>query len=419
MKKTLLFTFLIVFYTAPAQNKTVEWLNQNAIPIEEGLTSFSSQVSDRFRNARVFGFGEASHHGKEFFELKAEFFKYLVQNQGVRVFIMEESYQAERPINQWISGGEGSPEQLRSSFGQWIWRKREVMNLLQWMRDYNTGKPRSEQVRFYGMDNQFGREINLRLRDYIKKQRLAVDESLLVSSDSCANGLIKAGGVKKWADRYLPDLLKIEQLLINNHPKVLPEEEAEYQDLLRGLHYLKQFTAFVQSPYSATRDRDMFDNVCKILQMEGPQAKAFIWAHNEHINKNSYGTYSIKSVGRWLKEEFKEGYYAVGFDFGNGLLPGYTIEKRKVTGGIENRKLDQPYPKTYAETLVKCKNDVYFVDMLEAIDKEPTHFFETKNRQLFLGGPGFDAKRPFFFKRKYSQCYDGLIFVKTISPATY
>jgi erythromycin esterase len=44
------------------------------------------------------------HNTKNFFP-KAKFFKHLVKNQGVKNFIMEESYQAESGINEWISGG--------------------------------------------------------------------------------------------------------------------------------------------------------------------------------------------------------------------------------------------------------------------------------------------------------------------------
>jgi erythromycin esterase len=46
------------------------------------------------------------HNTKEFFNLKAKFFKHLVKSRCEN-FIMEESYQAESGINEWISGGKG------------------------------------------------------------------------------------------------------------------------------------------------------------------------------------------------------------------------------------------------------------------------------------------------------------------------
>ncbi|MBC8644558.1 hypothetical protein H9W95_12250 [Flavobacterium lindanitolerans] len=44
-------------------------------------------------------------------------------------------------------------------------------------------------------------------------------------------------------------------------------------------------------------------------------------------------------------------------------------------------------------------------------------FFGTKMKQLFIGGPGFDPKDPKFFSRKYEETYDGIIFLKKISPS--
>lgn len=421
MKKILPF-LLITTYSLIAQNKTIEWINNNSITIEDAnadtqLIAFEKNVPTKFRGARVFGFGEATHHGKEFFDLKAKFFKYLVQKQGVTLFIMEESYQSERPINRWISGGEGDTSTILNSFCQGIWRCNEMVELLQWMRSYNSDKPFEKQIRFYGMDNQFGLAINVRLRDYLKKNTITIDESLMAVVDSCSEVQLKAGGLKHWAETHLPSLKKIKQILLANELQLLSTNKKEYLDVLRSLDYLEQYTNFVQDPYSQTRDRDMFNNVLKILDMEGSNSKAFVWAHNEHIKKEP-GERQMKRTGNLLKEHFKDEYYCVGFDFGTGLLKGYIFQKGMYPT-VELKTLDKPYPNTYAETLIKAQPNIYFVDIQKAIDTEPDHFFETKNRQLFLGGPGFDPEKNVFFKRKYSDTYDGLIFIKAITPPTY
>jgi erythromycin esterase len=49
------------------------------------------------------GLGKHPQH-KRIFNLKAKFFKHLVKKVW-KFFIMEESYQAESGINEWISGG--------------------------------------------------------------------------------------------------------------------------------------------------------------------------------------------------------------------------------------------------------------------------------------------------------------------------
>lgn len=423
MNKLLIALFLCVTLMCHSQEKAIQWINTNAIPIEDANpitppANFGAHVPAAFKNARIFGFGEASHHGKEFFDLKAKFFKYLVEHEGVRLFLMEESYQAEHGINAFISGGEGTAKEALNNFGMAIWYTNEVAALLQWMRDYNHGKPRGEQVRFYGIDNQFGTQISDRLRAYIKKYAISIDEKLLTAADSCSAALLKIGGIKGWDKKMLPRLKQVRDALEANKEKLSAANADEYRDMLRGLGYLEQYTAHIAAPYSQNRDRDMFENTLKVLELEG-DAKAFLWAHNEHINKHSYGDYNIASLGRRLKDHFKEEYYAVGFDFGHGSMKGYVYDKGKIVAQTV-RTLEAPYKNTFAETLAKAQPDIYFIDMATAIsDPAVAEFFGSKKKQLFLGGPGYDPAEPFFFKRRYTDSYDGLIFVKLVSPATW
>ena len=60
-----------------------------------------------------------------------------------------------------------------------------------------------------------------------------------------------------------------------------------------------------------------------IDENKSKNGKAFIWAHNEHINNHGFGNYSkrnIYNLGRQLKEYYKNEYYSVGFDFGAGTI---------------------------------------------------------------------------------------------------
>jgi erythromycin esterase len=422
------FFTLLAFFTLSisfAQNPDVlAWINSNAITIEDANpdnppTIFAQNVPQKCKDARIFGFGEASHHGKEFFDLKAKFFKYLVEQKGVTLFIMEESYQAEKGINGWISGGAGDAATILNNFNQGVWYTNEVKALLQWMRDYNRGKPREKQIRFYGMDNQFGKDINVRLREYVTKNAISIDENLLKAVDSCSVAELKAGGIKKWADAMLPKLKKVRGILESNKERFTAASTSDYNDMLRALSYLEQYTAFLQNPYSQYRDRDMYNNVVKIIELEGANSKAFIWAHNEHINKkNLYGSNRLQSLGSRLKEHFKDAYYSVGFDFGNGVMKGYEFKDGQITGYVHHT-LNKPYKDTFAETLFLAQPDIYFIDMASVQNNVAAKFFGTKMKQLMLGGPGFDPKKQTFYSRKYSEAYDGLIFVKTISPATY
>ncbi len=411
---------------ATAQDKAVvNWLNTNAIPIEDAmqstpLTSFTASAPQKFKNARIFGFGEATHHTKEFFDLKAKFFKYLVEEQGVTLFLMEESYQAEEGINRWISGGEGDINTIKQNFGHGIWRAKEIVELLQWMRDYNTDKPREKQLRFYGIDNQFGKGLNTKLRAYDTKYTIGIPEDLLAVADSCANAPLQAGGLKKkWLNKMLPQLKQIRQLLENESDRLSVADAEEYYDHMRAFSYLEDYASHVAFPYAKFRDRDMYTNVLRILEHEGPQSKAFVWAHNAHIDKEGYADYNMPSLGSRLKEHFADDYYAVGFDFGKGKLYGAVFKDGEIKGW-KVYALEVPYEDTAARTFIEASDNVFFIDIQTALkNKDVATFFNKKMNQLGLGGPGFDPASPAFYKIKQGKHFDGLIFVKTVSVATY
>lgn len=127
MQKIITSIILLLPFLFYAQKKeTIHWLAENSITIEDAspdseLTTFHSNTPIKFEKARIYGFGEASHNTKEFFDIKAKFFKYLVQNKGLKVFIMEESYQAEAEINEWIKGGQGDKKTIANNFNIGFW----------------------------------------------------------------------------------------------------------------------------------------------------------------------------------------------------------------------------------------------------------------------------------------------------------
>ena len=424
MKKIFLAALFIFPVLIHAQNKeAVAWIRTNAIEIENAnpnaeLIAFHQSIPEKFANAKVFGFGEASHNTKEFFDLKAKFFKYLVQHHGVRTFIMEESYQAEAGINEWIRGGKGDVTTIANNFHIGFWYTKEVVNLLQWMRDYNLSKPKEEQIRFYGVDIQIGKNINLEIRDYIQKHKIAIDEQLLVAADNCANKKIDYSKADDDWETQLPKLKTLQQQLLK-----ASKENKEQKAVLRSLQYLihyVEYASVVTEKYptsTMSRDLKMFENAKYIIENKSRNGKAFIWAHNEHINKKEmyFLGSGITNLGRHLKDHYKDHYYSVGFDFGSGKIHGFATDKKK-GNHWKTYTIEKPFKKTYAHTLMAADKDIYFLDLEQA-----PKFFSKKSKQLLIAAGGYKPKplHKIMMDKIYTETYDGLIFVKKISVPDY
>lgn len=423
MKIFISFFLLFQSFQANAQdNKAVIWINQNAIKIEDvnpdtNPTIFNNNIPQKFADAKIFGFGETTHQGKEFFDIKAKFFKYLVENQGVKVFIMEDSYNSEAGINEWISGGKGDAKTITKNFNIGFWYCEEVVNLLEWMRSYNLNKPKDEQIRFYGMDIQVVKNINKEIRDLVINYNITISEELLLIVDKCVEKKVEYMKSNNWADTQIPKLIEVENVLVDYKKNIKNENSIEFNSAIRALNYLIKYTYYVQNNYSQDRDLKMFENVKWIVENISKNGKAFIWAHNEHINNKGFGNYgnrNIYNLGRHLKEYYKNDYYSVGFDFGKGTLAGYFSNKdEKPTW--KKIELNEPLAKTYAKTLIEAKDEIYFIDMSIALNG---NFFKKKTKQIVAGGGGFNPKNNNLCKKKFSEMYDGLIFIKNITLPT-
>jgi len=270
------------------------------------------------------------------------------------------------------------------------------------------------------MDMQHVQGIERELRDLVKTYHIPVEEELLIEVDRCVEKTVDYMKSTDWADKQIPKLKEIERIIVDFQKNTKKEHDIAFKDALRALHYLMQYTYYVQHHYSQDRDLKMFENVKWIVKHHAANGKAFIWSHNEHINTKGFGHYSnrnIYNLGRHLKEYFKDDYYSVGFDFGGGVLGGYVVRpNEKTTWKVY--QVNEPFPNTYAQTLSRANSEIFFLD-LSMIDTEKTNFFKKKNKQLILGGPGYNPNQNNLYTKKFSEMYDGLIFIKRITVPSY
>ena len=416
----ILFSPLLLF---SQKKETIKWITNNSIEIEDSnpdseLEIFERNTPQKFSNAKIYGFGEASHNTKEFFDLKAKFFKYLVKNHGINTFIMEESYQAESGINEWISGGQGDMKTIAKNFNTGFWYTKEIVNLLHWMREYNKGKSKEEQILFYGMDIQIGKNLNQEIREFVDRNNISIAENLLAVADSSANKKIDFNKNETWWQYQVPKLKELKNQILNSNL-----ESKAYKNILRSLEYLISYTEYaslVKEEYPKStefRDSKMFENVKYIVENLSTNGKAFIWAHNEHINKKEmYSTDSnIINLGRNLKDFYDDDYYAVGFDFGVGKINGFVNDKKK--GNYwKTYEIEKPIRKTYSKTLMSVEKEIYFVQLNKDLE-----FFNKESKHLLIGGGGYQPKplNRILIPKVYAETYDALIFVKEISVPDY
>jgi erythromycin esterase len=399
--------FLFFFNLIPSvfsQNKgVISWLNNNAYLIENGnfntdITIPNHQLSASFTNATVFGFGEATHHSKEFIQLKAKFFKYLVLNHHVKVFVLEESFGASYLVNEYINGRGGNLKEILSHFKQGIWKTQDLFELINWMKSYNEDKVIDKKIQFYGNDCMF----NYGLVSIINK--IILDYG--IELDPNEKKLLKfyENEISIYNDKKILELNANEITKLNED---LFFKSNNY-DLKNTLNALAYFNEFLINPNQEVRDKNMFLHVVNLKEFS--KYKIFVCAHNSHIHKTNVDK-SIPSMGKLLYEKYKKLYFAVGFEFGIGKFFSH---------GNEDVILDKPIKNTNSEFLFQVNKDIFYFDFsIASEDLIMRDFLNEKRAFVFIGGYGLNLKylKYNIFSEKYINNFDGLIYVKNISES--
>ena len=260
-------------------------------------------------NISILSIGEAAHGCKEMQELKLSVFKEMVEKRGFTAFALEADYGECAEINRYIQGGEGSAEEMVQKFAFPIYHTKEMAELISWMREWNESAPEKKKIRFYGFDMQDPEGSYAFLKEYSLSHKLTTEEEFAKNLDCIKDENFSLN------EKNAGEVIAFLDSLKEKVEKSSEEENKEKQDFLMELNTVRQAaeTWLSKENSSVLRDRDMEENVKKILEIEQKigSGKLVISAHDGHIQKEN----SIyNSMGVLLTKDFGEAYYAIGTD---------------------------------------------------------------------------------------------------------
>ncbi|MFV2120363.1 erythromycin esterase family protein [Streptomyces sp. Act-28] len=299
-------------------DEVTSWLARTALPLS-GLTAGTSTADLQplrsvLDGVRIVGLGEATHGTSEFFQLKHRLLEFLVEEMGFSVLAMEASASAGPAVDAYVRRGVGDAAGVLAGLGFWTWRTREVLGMIEWMREYNRGRPEDRKVRFAGVDpQQCGGSLAV-LGSFLRKVTPDREAGLL----SPLRVLAKAypGSQPDPRRRLVRDA---EELL-----EFLHVHGAGAADVLRHARILVRAADLVtrarqhtdpEQTASAARDRYMAEAVGELF--DDPSAKVALWAHNGHITRGRRGG-TVPAMGQHLHTRYGDAYYALGLLFGSG-----------------------------------------------------------------------------------------------------
>lgn len=321
----------------PVSDTTITWLTRNSTPL--ATTDPAAALTDlepfaqMIGGARVIGLGESTHGTREFQRAKHRLFRYLVERQGFTHLAIEGSAPDAARINHYVLTGQGDPARLLSAMRFWITNTQEVLDLIQWMREWNTTAPRERRVQFAGVDFQqpggamdsveaFIARVDRSRTDYVRARLACFDPYKSNGATFGAPMQIYAARLDSSRAACALGAREVYDLLSSNATQYqAASSDSSYVNALHSARLVQQWEAMatnfsVTNLFRSSRSRDssMAENVQWIRDRAGLGAKMVIWAHNDHIGRMA------NTMGRHLATAYGSDYLATAFAFESGVL---------------------------------------------------------------------------------------------------
>lgn len=276
-------------------------------------------------NAPVVALGESIHTSGGFYEMKHRLFRYLVEEQGFRVFAFENPWIKADLANQYVQTCQGTPE---DAVGQLLlyWQGFEVRDLLQWMCEWNQAHPKEkDRVHFFGFDIQSQARPDIdALTAFLARIGVPATDPLVVSLRRCDGVVQRFYPFRQYPEeryRECEAALNATAALFDLQEEWIEEQTSEEDLGYARLHLVSQqawqeqiywYSRNNPQRWYEVRDAGMAYAFQAIRELRFPDEKIVIWAHNHHIARHSteyYDGYTI--MGTLLAERLGSDYVPI------------------------------------------------------------------------------------------------------------
>jgi erythromycin esterase-like protein len=307
---------------------------------------------ERIGDARVVLLGEATHGTHEFYRVRAELTRRLIEDKGFDIVAVEADWPDAYRVNRWIRGAsdDEDAEDALSGFRRfptWMWRNSDVLDFAGWLRAHNESLPAGKpMVGFYGLDLYALYTSIAAVLEYLEQ----VDPELArrararyscfehFGEDSQAYGYAAGLGLSPACEREaLQQLLEMRQRAsdLARRDGRIPEDEFFFAE--QNARLVVSAEAYYRTMFGSRtaswnlRDRHMADTLGALIrhfQAKQQNARVVVWEHNSHVGDaraTEVGAAGELNVGQLARQAYG----------GDAVLVGFTTFSGTVTAASE------------------------------------------------------------------------------------
>lgn len=425
----------------------VDQLRDQTVPLEttDPTVPFEQTAifDRRFADARIVGLGESTHGTREFFQMKDRIIRHLVREEGLRVVAIEANLPEAFALDEYVVHGTGDPAKALENIYFWTWNVDSVLALVEWLREFNDGRPPTDCVRFHGFDAQYTAGAIERLRAYFDETgfelpaTIQTDLDVIDDSGEHEDEPWERDTYGEAAERVVPALR--DQLADSRADLVSASSERDWTRATHLVTVIEQATTFREASQQITdeddeamrralrvRDQAMADNVDWLLSSENTDQIA-LWGHDAHINRSKQPVrdrdIAEPSMGAHLAERHGRDYVALGFTFGSGtfqaLSESGTDSDGETSYELQGQALQSPVAGTIDETFAELDFPVALLDIRGLSPANPLPAWLDTPHQTFSAGATYDPGSPEEYVNEYvfAEAFDALCYVAETTRA--
>ncbi|HUX87311.1 MAG TPA: erythromycin esterase family protein [Chloroflexota bacterium] len=396
-------------------------------PLTIGTPDAYNDVIEQIGDVPMVFLGEATHGTHEFYAIRQQITKRLIEEKGFRAIAIEGDWPDAARVDAYVRTGAGTARSALSqfrAFPNWMWGNQDVLSFIDWLRTFNLSATKGDRsCGFYGLDLYSMYSSMEAVLEYLERQdpkaaeyareRFACFEPISENMEIYAL-LVNAGSIQSCESEILRVLHDLRQRRVDYSEKspdyaffdaeqnVLATKAAEnfYRAMLRG------------DPDSwNVRDCYMFETFQRLRQHLGEDTKIVVWAHNTHVgdySKTEEHSQGYLNIGQLARERFDDGVFLLGF----GTYEGTVTAATAWGGPPELKEVPPASPGTYEDLLHQIGIERLFVPTRQLRGTPAASLFDGR-RERAIGVVYNPAYEHFgnYFKAALAEQFDGYIFV--------
>src|SRR3954471_24280540 len=324
---------------------SVDVIRHAAVWFEPSVDGFGTLL-DAIGDANLVLIGEASHGTHEFYRARAELTKALILRKGFNIVAVEADWPDAYRANRWVRGSGSDPDAEAAlddftRFPRWMWRNRDVVDFLTWLRRHNTSIEAPASVGFYGLDLYSLHTSIEAVLTYLRKVDPVAAERARYrygcfedfGEDTQAYGYAATIGLSRSCEddvvAQLVDLRRRAADYATRDGRIAADDYFFAEQNARLVRNAEQYYRAMFAGRAESwnlRDSHMMETLQALLahtRQGAGDTRAVVWAHNSHLGDaraTQMGEGGELNVGQLVREAYGMQAYLIGFSTHTGTV---------------------------------------------------------------------------------------------------